>query len=105
MLPLRLLLLLPLLLLPLLLLPLLPLLLVLPHPQELEGRGNHYHFILPGDMSTDAPRLLEEVDSFRAGEGLQAGEQAWNAAACCFDTTAKEGGLCCHVAVGGGQGR
>jgi hypothetical protein len=32
-----------------------------PSPQELEGRGNHYHFVLPRDMAIDAGRLLEEV--------------------------------------------
>jgi hypothetical protein len=42
-----------------------PKLLLLHHAavlQVLEGAGNHYHFILPGDMAINATRLLQEVD-------------------------------------------
>lgn len=29
--------------------------------QELEGRGNHYHFILPEDLAINATHLLQEL--------------------------------------------
>jgi hypothetical protein len=58
-------------------------------PQELEGPGNHYHFVLPEGMAVDAPRLLAEV---AAGElGPDGGEGVKGARG--FDAAGESGGM------------
>jgi hypothetical protein len=55
--------------------------------QVLEGAGNHYHFVVPGDMTINATRLLADMEqastatSSRAMDpslgGWSEGSDAW----------------------------